>query len=212
MDLSKKLKAREKAIEELPAMLEAKKVMDAAVTELKDFQTNNAEYVATKTAADTTADASRKAWDTATAKDVQYPVLCEQLKETLEKQRRAKANPRDATRGVQVMTKNETAAMEKEIADLRKKIKEREQLLGELPEVSESRKAAAAAEAAFQEFTRNNAEYNKLLAARQEAIPAYRKALELAKTNDEEYNTLKQGVEAARTQLRETEKNPKKPK
>ena len=204
--VEQKLAEREKALSEQPQVAEAKKAATAAEAAYKDFTTNNAEYIKlAKTQAETMA-ASRKAWDAAVSKDADLPQLRKQINELKAREGEAKTSLRKAAPDAQAALKKEIAGLADQAAALNLKIKEREQALNEQPDVAEAKKAASAAEAAYKEFVKSNAEYIKLLAARNETGAAYKKAMDAAKSADPAFLAFTQEKAAVRARLSEIEK------
>ena len=72
----------------------------------------------------------------------------------------------------------------KELKAVEQKLAEREKALSEQPQVAEAKKAATAAEAAYKDFTTNNAEYIKLAKTQAETMAASRKAWDAAVSKD----------------------------
>lgn len=205
-ELTQKLNLREQALAALPAVADAKLATDIAAKALKDYTTGNAEYSSAKKLADSAPAASRKAFEAAAAKDVQYPVITAQLKEAKEKLAQAKERLRGTAPDTQATLKIEIADFDKQVNEISQKLREREKYLNELPEMIEAKKAVTAAADALKEFLKNNPDYSKLVATQQETSTAYNKARNLAKENDAEYREIKQQIDAARDQSFEIEK------
>jgi chromosome segregation ATPase len=98
------------------------------------------------------------------------------------------------------------ADIDQELRDIEKKKTERRKAIEESKPVTDAKRALETAEAAYQDFVKNNPDYAKLAKARDEAAAAYRKAIEDAKTADPDYTALRKQTDDARAKRAEIDK------
>jgi hypothetical protein len=99
------------------------------------------------------------------------------------------------------------AEVGREYASIEKKLADRQKAIDEQAGVVAARKAAQAAEAAFNDFAANNAVYAKLVKDRNTANAASANALEAAKIADAEYPELRKQLNANSARKHELSKS-----
>lgn len=201
--LNQKVTDREKAINEQPAIVEAKKGADTAEAAFRDFEANNAGYSAAVKARAATSTASAKALEAAKTNDAVYVSLRKQGDEVTAKRREIEPKLRDAAPDAQTSLKEELASLDKQARDINQKKEERRKGFAEKPELAEANKAAQAAEKALQDIVKDDADYNRLAKARNESATLYRATLDKARTSDAEYGALKAQQAAANAKVNE---------
>jgi chromosome segregation ATPase len=184
-----------KAIEAKPLLSEAKKLWDSAETAYQEFVKSNADYSRLSKARGESDAAVRKALEDGRIASPEYMALRKQADEL-----RAKlgALGSDATADKTAIGA-EMKVVEGKKAEIRKAIESQ-------PACAEKVTAAAAAAKAFNEFCGTNADYTRLVKARDDAANAYRKARDEATAADPDYTAVRNQREELRKKLADIER------
>lgn len=191
-----------KALEAKPVLSEAKKLWDSAETAYQEFVKGNADYAKLSKARGDAEAAARKAIEDGKVANPEYVALRKQGEELRQKRG---AIGKDAAL--------DKAAVEKQKADLDAEMKTVESKKTEIRKTIEAQpanvelmNAAAAAAKAFDEFTKTNADFVRLLKARDDAANAYRKVLEDAKDADPDYTALRKQRDELKQKMSDIER------
>jgi hypothetical protein len=200
-ELRQKVNDRDKAIDVLPAVVEAKKAADDASAARAQFEKSDAAYAAVaKTKSDAQA-AYNKAVADAVAKDEQYAAAKKQADELNAKDEEPKARLKSATPEARPAIEAEIAALKAQQEPLKKTMDERKKVMEALPEVVAAKKVVDDARIAKDAFGTVNAQYGQLIAAEKNAQAAYNKAKNDAEAADAERSALQQQIRDIQKQI-----------
>jgi predicted nucleic acid-binding Zn-ribbon protein len=184
-ELRMKASERQKVIDALPAVVDAKQVADAAAA-----KANNTEYAKLRTARSAAKDALSKILADLAAKDEQYVTTKKQLDELRAKDNEPRGKLKTATPEARPALEAEIASLKTQQEPLRQAMNERMKVLEGQPEAAAAKKTVDEASSALVAFENNDAEFAKLRSAEKDARSAYDKAKKDAQAADAEHTAL----------------------